>query len=99
MLIYYNLKYFFTTTGAFANCGRNAIVNISEIVCYDVIKESILKSGMMGDTISCHFTSAVAAGKYSHLGLGTDLNIIDSAQGIQREFNKLILRSNIVMII
>uniref|UniRef100_A0A1B6JK02 Mitochondrial uncoupling protein 2 n=1 Tax=Homalodisca liturata TaxID=320908 RepID=A0A1B6JK02_9HEMI len=48
--------------GAFANCGRNAIVNISEIVCYDIIKESILKSGFMGDTVPCHFVSAVAAG-------------------------------------
>jgi len=48
--------------GACANCGRNAIVNISEIVCYDIIKETILKNGLMSDSVPCHFTSAVTAG-------------------------------------
>ncbi|XP_054277649.1 dicarboxylate carrier SLC25A8-like [Macrosteles quadrilineatus] len=48
--------------GTFANCGRNAIVNVSEIVCYDIIKETIIKNGLMTDNVPCHFTSALAAG-------------------------------------
>lgn len=48
--------------GTLANCSRNAIVNVAEIVCYDIIKETILSYGLMKDAIPCHFTSAVAAG-------------------------------------
>jgi solute carrier family 25 uncoupling protein 8/9 len=42
--------------------GRNAIVNVAEIVCYDVVKENIIKSGFLEDNMKCHFTSAVIAG-------------------------------------
>ena len=38
-------------------------MNVSEIVCYDLVKESILRRGFMEDNIKCHFTSAVVAGK------------------------------------
>jgi len=48
--------------GTVPNMGRNAIVNVAEIVCYDVVKEKIIKSGMLEDNIPCHFTSAVIAG-------------------------------------
>ncbi|XP_065352101.1 dicarboxylate carrier SLC25A8-like [Cloeon dipterum] len=48
--------------GTFPNVGRNAIVNVSEIVCYDVIKESIITNNLMTDNVPCHFTSAVIAG-------------------------------------
>jgi solute carrier family 25 (mitochondrial uncoupling protein), member 8/9 len=48
--------------GTFPNVGRNAIVNVSEIVCYDIIKESILQYNLMTDNIPCHFVSAVIAG-------------------------------------
>ena len=51
--------------GTFPNVGRNAIVNVSEIVCYDIIKETILKSKLMDDNVPCHFTSAVIAGMYN----------------------------------
>uniref|UniRef100_A0A4D5R9B7 Mitochondrial uncoupling protein 2 n=1 Tax=Scolopendra viridis TaxID=118503 RepID=A0A4D5R9B7_SCOVI len=44
------------------NMARNGIVNVAEIVCYDIIKEMILKYKLMNDNITCHFTSAVAAG-------------------------------------
>lgn len=49
-------------TGTFPNVSRNAIVNVAEIVCYDVIKEKILSSGLLHDGIPCHFSAAVAAG-------------------------------------
>lgn len=49
-------------SGTLPNVGRNAIVNVSEIVCYDIIKELILQYSLMKDSIPCHFTSAVIAG-------------------------------------
>lgn len=48
--------------GTFPNISRNAIVNVAEIVCYDVIKEKILNSGLLEDGIPCHLSAAVAAG-------------------------------------
>ena len=50
-------------TGTLPNVGRNAIVNVSEIVCYDLVKESILRNGLLNDNIMCHFSAAVVAGK------------------------------------
>lgn len=44
------------------NVSRNAIVNVAEIVCYDIIKDIILDSGYMRDGIPCHVSAAVAAG-------------------------------------
>lgn len=58
--------------GALPNMGRNAIVNVAEIVCYDVVKEKIIKSGLLDDNIPCHFTSAVISG-----------NIIDPETNLQ----------------
>ena len=49
-------------TGTLPNVSRNAIINVAEIVCYDVIKEKILRSGLLVDGIPCHFTAAIAAG-------------------------------------
>ncbi|XP_055692661.1 dicarboxylate carrier SLC25A8-like [Lutzomyia longipalpis] len=48
--------------GTLPNVGRNAIVNVAEIVCYDIIKECLLKYTPMEDAIPCHFTAAVIAG-------------------------------------
>lgn len=48
--------------GTLPNIGRNAIVNVSEIVCYDLVKELTIVKGLMRDNIPCHFTSAVVAG-------------------------------------
>lgn len=52
-------------TGCATNASRNAIVNVSEIVCYDIIKEAIITNGLLKDGIPCHFTSAVIAGAFS----------------------------------
>nr|CAD7447121.1 unnamed protein product [Timema bartmani] len=48
--------------GTFPNMSRNAIVNVSEIVCYDIIKDMILSHNLLDDSVPCHFTSAVIAG-------------------------------------
>lgn len=48
--------------GAMPNIGRNAVVNVSEIVCYDIVKECLIAYGEMRDNIYCHFTAAVFAG-------------------------------------
>lgn len=49
--------------GAMPNIGRNAVVNVSEIVCYDIVKECLMVYGNMRDNIYCHFTAAVIAGE------------------------------------
>ncbi|XP_012055705.1 PREDICTED: mitochondrial uncoupling protein 2-like [Atta cephalotes] len=48
--------------GTMPNVSRNAIVNVAEIVCYDIIKDLILVSGYLRDGIPCHLTAATAAG-------------------------------------
>lgn len=50
--------------GAMPNIGRNAIVNVTETVCYDVIKDCLLMHTMLKDNIYCHLTAAFFAGKY-----------------------------------
>ena len=44
------------------NIARNCIVNIGEIVVYDVCKEALLSNRILSDGIPCHFTAAVMAG-------------------------------------
>lgn len=48
--------------GCLPNIARNAIVNCSELVTYDVIKELILRYNVMTDNMPCHFTAGFAAG-------------------------------------
>ncbi|XP_068187078.1 dicarboxylate carrier UCP2-like isoform X1 [Antennarius striatus] len=48
--------------GCMPNITRNAIVNCSELVTYDVIKELILKYDLMTDNLPCHFTAGFGAG-------------------------------------
>ncbi|XP_010795383.1 mitochondrial uncoupling protein 2-like [Notothenia coriiceps] len=48
--------------GALPNITRNAIVNCSELVTYDIIKEIILKNKLMTDNMPCHFVAGFAAG-------------------------------------
>lgn len=48
--------------GILPNISRNAIVNASELVAYDLIKEKVLRSGMLRDTFPCHVVSAFGAG-------------------------------------
>lgn len=48
--------------GTFPNVSRNAIVNVSEIVCYDIIKDTILHYHLINDGIPLHLASAMVAG-------------------------------------
>lgn len=48
--------------GAIPNMGRNAVVNVAEIVVYDIVKDCLLTYGKMRDNIYCHFSAAVIAG-------------------------------------
>ncbi|XP_059502740.1 mitochondrial uncoupling protein 2 [Stegostoma tigrinum] len=48
--------------GTFPNIARNAIVNCTELVTYDLIKDLLLKNGLLSDNLPCHFSSAVGAG-------------------------------------
>ena len=41
---------------------RNAVVNATELVSYDLIKEALLKYTAMKDNVYCHFVSAFGAG-------------------------------------
>ncbi|KAL5010216.1 hypothetical protein ScPMuIL_012521 [Solemya velum] len=44
------------------NVTRNAIINVGEVVTYDLIKETLVSSKLMADNIFCHFVSAFGAG-------------------------------------
>ncbi|KAM6984501.1 dicarboxylate carrier UCP2-like [Tautogolabrus adspersus] len=48
--------------GCMPNIMRNAIVNCTELVTYDMIKELILKYDLMTDNLPCHFSAAFSAG-------------------------------------
>ncbi|XP_075705815.1 mitochondrial brown fat uncoupling protein 1 [Rhinoderma darwinii] len=48
--------------GTFPNVTRNAIVNCTELVTYDLIKEALLQYKVMTDNLPCHFVSAFGAG-------------------------------------
>lgn len=50
------------SSGTLPNIGRNAIINVAEIVCYDIVKDMILQRNLMQDAVPCHFVSAVIAG-------------------------------------
>ncbi len=44
------------------NIARNCIINIGEIVVYDITKEAFITNGIFKDGIPCHFSAAVVAG-------------------------------------
>ncbi|CAG5928601.1 unnamed protein product [Menidia menidia] len=48
--------------GTLPNITRNALVNCTELVTYDLIKEAILGNNLMSDNLPCHFVSAFGAG-------------------------------------
>ncbi|MCI4388044.1 hypothetical protein PGIGA_G00080830 [Pangasianodon gigas] len=48
--------------GTGPNITRNAIVNCTELVTYDLIKDALLHNTPMTDNLPCHFTSAFGAG-------------------------------------
>lgn len=48
--------------GLQANQFRLAVVNVSELVTYDIVKDTIIDMKLMKDNSWCHFTSAAIAG-------------------------------------
>lgn len=48
--------------GCIPNMARNGIVNVSEVVTYDIIKEMIIRKGLLEDGVLCHLASAIVAG-------------------------------------
>ena len=50
------------TSGLGLNIARNGIVNVCEIVVYDVAKEAILTTGIMADGVLCLLSAAIIAG-------------------------------------
>jgi len=53
--------------GTVPNVSRNAIVNCTELVSYDLIKEALVSNNLLQDGIRCHFLSAVGAGFFTTL--------------------------------
>ena len=49
-------------TGVFPNMLRNSIINAAELATYDHTKQYILKYGILGDNIICHFVVSAWAG-------------------------------------
>ncbi|XP_071378636.1 mitochondrial brown fat uncoupling protein 1 isoform X3 [Centroberyx affinis] len=62
--LYDNVKNFYTgdKESTLPNITRNALVNCTELVTYDLIKEAILRHNLMSDNLPCHFVSAFGAG-------------------------------------
>lgn len=48
--------------GCLPNMTRNGIVNIGEVVTYDIIKDHLIHSNIMSNGTPCHLVSAFAAG-------------------------------------
>ncbi|XP_060996886.1 mitochondrial brown fat uncoupling protein 1 isoform X3 [Dama dama] len=62
--LYDTVQDFFTTgkEGTTPNLTRNVIINCTELVTYDLMKEALVKSRLLADDVPCHFMSAVIAG-------------------------------------
>jgi len=71
--------------GTLPNVSRNAIVNVAEIVCYDVFKEYILTSQLMRDGVPCHFTAAVMAG-FCTTVVASPVDVVKTRFGLNRGF-------------
>nr|XP_002730896.1 PREDICTED: mitochondrial uncoupling protein 2-like isoform X1 [Saccoglossus kowalevskii] len=48
--------------GTAPNVTRTAVVNATELVCYDSFKEKIISMRLMSDNLPCHFVSAFCTG-------------------------------------
>lgn len=53
--------------GLKANQFRLAVVNVSELVTYDVTKDTLINNKLMEDNSRCHFVSAALAGLFTTL--------------------------------
>lgn len=74
--------------GVLPNITRNAVVNASELVSYDIIKEAILRRHLMSDNMPCHFLSAFGAG-FTTTCIASPVDVVktrymNSAKGVYR---------------
>ena len=53
---------FHKSKGTLPNIARNCIINVGEIVVYDITKEALIGNGLFKDGVPCHFSAAVVAG-------------------------------------
>lgn len=60
----YNKRFniFSSVLGCLPNMTRNGIVNIGEVVTYDIIKDHLIHNNIMSNGTPCHLVSAFAAG-------------------------------------
>jgi solute carrier family 25 uncoupling protein 8/9 len=49
-------------TGLLPNMARNSLVNATELVCYDSIKQSLLEAKLLEDGLPCHIAAGFSAG-------------------------------------
>lgn len=49
-------------TGTMPNIARTSVINVGEIVVYDIVKDLLIASKMMTDGVPCHFSAAFVAG-------------------------------------
>lgn len=79
---------------------RNSITGVSELVTYDLIKEQILRHGLMTDNFPCHVLSGFGAGfvatvvsspvdvvktRYMSAGVGEYSSVIQCASTLVKE--------------
>ncbi|XP_005877832.1 PREDICTED: mitochondrial brown fat uncoupling protein 1 isoform X1 [Myotis brandtii] len=48
--------------GTTPNLARNVTINCTELVAYDIMKDTLVKNEILADDLPCHFMSAVFAG-------------------------------------
>ncbi|XP_049626089.1 mitochondrial brown fat uncoupling protein 1 [Suncus etruscus] len=48
--------------GTSLNLTRNVIINCTELVVYDMLKEALVKNNVLADDVPCHLLSALTAG-------------------------------------
>lgn len=64
-------------TGLGPNIARNAIINAAELASYDQIKQTLLKSGLVGDNVYCHLASGLGAGFFA-VCVGSPVDVVKS---------------------
>ena len=93
---YFHTHYLMTKhsiLGTLPNVARNCIINVGEIVVYDIVKEMILNKGLLEDGIPCHFSAAATAGFTATL-VASPVDVVKTRY--YRYNNQLFVEANIV---
>lgn len=77
--------------GLAPNIMRNSVINATELATFDQVKEMVLRSKLMGDTIGCHlFCSSIAGFVAAVIGSPVDVlktRIMNSTAGTSTHYN------------